>query len=61
MIELDDIDRKRIDALREDGRRTAPMLAELIGIGRATADHRVDRLVDDGVIAGFSARSRSIA
>jgi DNA-binding Lrp family transcriptional regulator len=56
MADLDDIDRKMIDALREDGRRTAPMLAELIGIGRATAYHRFDRLVDDGVIAGFSAR-----
>lgn len=56
MIELDDIDRKMIDALRQDGRRTAPMLAELIGVGRATAYHRFDRLVDSGVIAGFSAR-----
>jgi len=56
MIELDDIDRKMIDALREDGRRTAPMLAELIGVGRATAYHRFDRLVEHGAIAGFSAR-----
>ncbi len=56
MTPLDAIDRKMIDALRHDGRRTAPVLAELIGIGRATAYHRFDRLVDDGVIAGFSAR-----
>jgi DNA-binding Lrp family transcriptional regulator len=56
MIELDDIDRKMIDALREDGRRTAPALAELVGVGRATAYHRLDRLVDGGAIAGFSAR-----
>ena len=56
MFELDDIDRKMIDALRADGRRTAPVLAEMIGIGRATAYHRFDRLVDEGVIAGFSAR-----
>jgi len=56
MIELDDIDRKMIDALREDGRRTAPMLAQLIGVGRATAYHRFDRLVDNAVITGFSAR-----
>ena len=53
---IDEIDRKMIDALREDGRRTAPMLAELIGIGRATAYHRFDRLVEQGLIAGFSAR-----
>ena len=56
MSDLDDIDRKMIDALREDGRRTAPMLAELLDIGRATAYHRFDRLVDNGVIEGFSAR-----
>ena len=56
MMELDHIDRGMIDALREDGRRTAPMLAEILGIGRATAYHRFDRLVDNGVIDGFSAR-----
>ena len=52
---LDDIDRKMIDILRSDGRRTAPQLAADIGIGRATAYNRLDRLIDDGVITGFSA------
>jgi len=56
MIDLDDIDRRMIDALRVDGRMTAPMLAEHIGIGRATSYSRLDRLVDRGVIDGFSAR-----
>ena len=56
MNELDDIDRKMIDSLRVDGRMTAPMLAERIGIGRATAYSRLDRLIDRGVIDGFSAR-----
>lgn len=56
MTELDDIDRRMIDALREDGRRTAPVLADIVGVGRATAYHRFDRLVDSGAIAGFSAR-----
>ena len=54
--ELDDIDRRMIDALRIDGRATAPALAERIGIGRATAYHRFDRLVDRGVIRGFAAQ-----
>lgn len=53
---LDDIDRKMIDALRADGRMTAPMLAEGLNIGRATAYSRLDRLVERGVIDGFSAR-----
>ncbi len=56
MRDLDDIDRSMIDALRVDGRASAPALAERIGIGRATAYHRFDRLVDDGVITGFTAR-----
>jgi len=55
MDTLDDIDRKMIDILRSDGRRTAPQLAADIGIGRATAYNRLDRLIDDGVITGFSA------
>jgi DNA-binding Lrp family transcriptional regulator len=53
---LDDIDRRMIDLLREDGRMTAPVLAERLSIGRATAYSRFDRLVDTGAIAGFSAR-----
>lgn len=56
MTELDDIDRRMIDELRRDGRMSAPALAEAIGIGRATAYSRLDRLVDTGVIGGFSAR-----
>lgn len=56
MSDLDDIDRRMIDALRADGRMTAPTLAEAIGIGRATAYSRLDRLIDRGVIDGFSAR-----
>jgi DNA-binding Lrp family transcriptional regulator len=61
MIDLDDIDRRMIDALREDGRRSAPLLAEMLDIGRATAYHRFDRLVDNGVIEGFSARVHTAA
>ncbi len=56
MTELDDIDRRMIDELRQDGRKSAPAVAEAIGIGRATAYSRLDRLVDTGVVSGFSAR-----
>lgn len=55
-MELDDIDRRMIDILRRDGRRTAPQLALDLGIGRATAYNRLDRLIDEKVITGFSAR-----
>jgi Lrp/AsnC family transcriptional regulator, leucine-responsive regulatory protein len=56
VIELDDVDRRMIDLLRADGRLTAPALADRIGVGRATAYSRFDRLVERGVIDGFSAR-----
>ncbi len=61
MIVLDDIDRRMIDALRQDGRRSAPALAEIVGVSRATAYHRFDRLLDAGVIVGFSARLDPVA
>lgn len=53
--DIDDIDRRMIDRLRADGRRSAPQLAADVGIGRATAYHRFDALVEAGVIARFSA------
>ena len=53
---LDDIDLQMINILRRDGRCTAPQLAVELGIGRATAYNRLDRLVDQGVITGFTAR-----
>lgn len=58
MIALDDVDRRMIDELRADGRKTVPALAEALGIGRATAYTRFDRLVDTGAISGFRAEVR---
>ena len=55
MRPLDDLDRQMIDELRRDGRMSVPALAERIGIARATAYTRFDRLVADGVIRGFTA------
>ena len=55
---LDEIDRTIVELLRADGRMSIPVLAERVGIGRATAYTRFDRLVDEGVIAGFEARVR---
>jgi len=55
MRPLDDIDRQMIEALRTDGRLSVPQLAERLGISRATAYTRFDRLVDDGVIEHFTA------
>ncbi len=56
MEPLDSVDRQMIDILRRDGRRTAPQLASDIGIGRATAYNRLDRLISEEIITGFTAR-----
>ena len=55
VIELDETDRQMIRELRRDGRASVPTLATRIGISRATAYARFDRLLDQGVIAGFTA------
>lgn len=56
MTELDEVDRRIIDRLRRDGRRSVPALATDVHVGRATAYSRFDRLLDERVITGFSAR-----
>ncbi len=54
--ELDEIDKTIVKVLVEDGRISIPMLAERVGVSRATAYTRFDRLVASGVITGFGAR-----
>lgn len=53
---LDDIAYRILDVLRENGRVSIAALAERVGISRANAYTRVESLVNDGVITGFSAR-----
>ncbi len=53
---LDAVDQTIVAALRRDGRQSIPALAEAVGISRATAYTRFDRLCDSGVITGFAAR-----
>jgi DNA-binding Lrp family transcriptional regulator len=53
---LDPVDRDILRLLRSDGRMSVRALAEQVHISRANAYARINRLVDDGVIRGFSAR-----
>lgn len=55
MRNLDDIDIEMIELLRADARLSIPALARRIGIGRATAYNRFDRLVEEGAIERFTA------
>lgn len=54
-VQLDDIDRRIIDALRLDGRLSVRALAEEVRISRANAYTRLERLTSTGAITGFTA------
>ncbi len=54
-IELDDVDFKIIEMLRNDGRASYKELAEKLGVGVATVYKRVKRLERLGVIKGYTA------
>jgi DNA-binding Lrp family transcriptional regulator len=51
---LDDIDRRLIDLLRADARQPISSLAVALDVSPETARSRLDRLVEDGVIEGFT-------
>ncbi|CAN7527617.1 Lrp/AsnC family transcriptional regulator [Microbacterium foliorum] len=53
---LDDIGYRILETLRDNGRISIAALAETVGISRANAYTRVETLMQDGVITGFSAR-----
>ena len=58
MHDLDALDRALIGLLRADGRAPVSRLAESLGVSRGTVQNRLDRLVDEGVIVGFTVRLR---
>ena len=53
--ELDDLDRRIVNALRSQGRLPNNALAERVGVAASTCLTRLRGLVDRGVIAGFHA------
>jgi DNA-binding Lrp family transcriptional regulator len=52
---LDDVDRRIVATLVDDGRLSVNELASRVGVSRATAYSRLDRLRSSGVITGFTA------
>ncbi|MCJ2183386.1 Lrp/AsnC family transcriptional regulator [Novosphingobium sp. 1949] len=54
-VELDDIDRRIIAVLREDGRKTVTDLAREVGLSKTPCQNRMRRLIETGVIRGFRA------
>ena len=49
-VELDDVDRKIVAALQEDGRRPAAEIARSIGTSTQTVANRIERLVQNMVL-----------
>jgi Lrp/AsnC family leucine-responsive transcriptional regulator len=52
----DEIDKRILAGLRDNGRISMSALAEQVGVSRATVYTRVENMVARGVITGFSAR-----
>ncbi len=53
--EIDQFDRKIIDALREDGRMSVTDLARRVGLSKTPCQVRLRRLIEQGYILGFRA------
>jgi len=53
---LDDLDHRLIALLRSNSRTPVAALARELGVNRSTVTSRIDRLVDNGVIEGFTLR-----
>ncbi|MDV3458128.1 Lrp/AsnC family transcriptional regulator [Sphingomonas sp. HF-S4] len=58
LLALDAVDRRLIAELRANARKPVSQIATSIGVSRATAEKRLARLVDEGVILGFTVRAR---
>jgi DNA-binding Lrp family transcriptional regulator len=54
-VALDRTDQAIVAALTADGRMSVNALADAVGVSRASAYRRLDRLADEGVIRGFTA------
>lgn len=54
MRALDDVDRRLIFQLRQDGRASVSALAQALHVSRGTAQARLDRLIADRVIRRFT-------
>ncbi len=55
---MDDTDRRLVSLLRENARLPVASLAAILGLSRATVQNRIDRLISDGTITGFTIKLR---
>lgn len=55
---MDDTDRRLIALLRENARLPIASLAQHLGVSRGTVQNRLDRLLAEGQVLGFTVRLR---
>lgn len=55
---IDDLDQRLIALLRADSRTPAATLAKRLKVSRGTVQNRIDRLLQRGVIQGFTVKTR---
>jgi DNA-binding Lrp family transcriptional regulator len=60
-IALDETDRQLIEQLRDNARLPTATLARRLGVSRGTVQNRIDRLLQAGVLMGFTVRLRGDA
>ncbi len=53
--DLDDVDRRILDLLLQDGRRSASEIGRTVSLSPAAAKRRIDRLERNGTILGYRA------
>jgi len=53
---LDDTDYRLLAILRDNARTPVTSLAHALGVSRGTVQNRIDKLVQNGVIRGFTVR-----
>ena len=53
---MDELDRKLLSMLRDDGRASVATLAKHLGVARGTVQNRLAKLEADGTIVGYSVR-----
>ncbi len=55
---MDDTDRRLVSLLRDNARLPVASIAAILGVSRATVQNRIDRLIKNGTIAGFTIKLR---
>jgi DNA-binding Lrp family transcriptional regulator len=54
---MDDLDHRLISLLRDNARVSVAQLAQQLKVSRATVQNRIDRLVEQRVLLGFTVRT----